>query len=201
MFPWCSGYHVCLTRRRSPVRSWAETNLFFSDFLFFDILDPALRVDSDVSLSGDLFWLFYGIRWMREVGKAGYSGTTKIIRSISGERRRGGVSRPLKFSVGLRSQLQPSVWCISFVVGAVRNWVSCGRCWMAAADWSCRTGRGRRRRRRRKRKKKKKWRSTLENSLEQLHMVRIVMPLCDVFINILPVRIFFRPERRGVRDQ
>ena len=46
---------------------------------------------------------------MREVGKAGYSGTTKIIRSISGERRRGGVSRPLKFSVGLRSQLQPSV--------------------------------------------------------------------------------------------
>ena len=26
-FPWCSGYHVCLTRRRSPVRSWAETNL------------------------------------------------------------------------------------------------------------------------------------------------------------------------------
>ena len=26
-FPWCSGYHVCLTRRRSPVRSQAETNL------------------------------------------------------------------------------------------------------------------------------------------------------------------------------
>ena len=22
--PWCSGYHVCLTRRRSPVRNWAE---------------------------------------------------------------------------------------------------------------------------------------------------------------------------------
>ena len=21
---WCSGYHVCLTRRRSPVRNWAE---------------------------------------------------------------------------------------------------------------------------------------------------------------------------------
>ena len=28
-FPWCSGYHVCLTRRRSPVRSWAETNLLW----------------------------------------------------------------------------------------------------------------------------------------------------------------------------
>ena len=25
---WCSGYHVCFTRRRSPVRSWARS-LFF----------------------------------------------------------------------------------------------------------------------------------------------------------------------------
>ena len=24
-FPWCSGYHVRLTRERSPVRAWAET--------------------------------------------------------------------------------------------------------------------------------------------------------------------------------
>ena len=24
-FPWCSGYHICLTHRRSPVRSRAET--------------------------------------------------------------------------------------------------------------------------------------------------------------------------------
>jgi hypothetical protein len=24
-FPWCSGYHICLTRRRSPVRSRTET--------------------------------------------------------------------------------------------------------------------------------------------------------------------------------
>lgn len=24
-FPWCSGHHVCLTHRRSPVRTWAET--------------------------------------------------------------------------------------------------------------------------------------------------------------------------------
>ena len=23
--PWCSGYHICLTRRRPPVRSWAES--------------------------------------------------------------------------------------------------------------------------------------------------------------------------------
>ena len=26
--PWCSGYHVCFTRRRSPVRSRAESRLF-----------------------------------------------------------------------------------------------------------------------------------------------------------------------------
>ena len=25
LFPWCSGYHICLTRRRSPVRSRTET--------------------------------------------------------------------------------------------------------------------------------------------------------------------------------
>ena len=26
-FSWCSGYHICLTHRRSPVRSRAKTNL------------------------------------------------------------------------------------------------------------------------------------------------------------------------------
>ena len=26
-FPWCSGYHICLTRRRSPVRSRTETEV------------------------------------------------------------------------------------------------------------------------------------------------------------------------------
>ncbi len=26
---WCSGYHICFTRRRSPVRAWAGSNLFF----------------------------------------------------------------------------------------------------------------------------------------------------------------------------
>ena len=28
-FPWCSGYHICLTRRWSPVRSRAETFLLY----------------------------------------------------------------------------------------------------------------------------------------------------------------------------
>ena len=27
--PWCSGYHVCLTRTRSPVRSWVVTYFWF----------------------------------------------------------------------------------------------------------------------------------------------------------------------------
>ena len=31
-FPWCSGYHICLTRRWSPVRSRAETYFFL--FIF-----------------------------------------------------------------------------------------------------------------------------------------------------------------------
>ena len=28
VFSWCSGYHICLTHRRSPVRSRAKTNIF-----------------------------------------------------------------------------------------------------------------------------------------------------------------------------
>ena len=39
-FPWCSGYHVCLTRRRSPVRSWAETDilLYIHNILLADAM-------------------------------------------------------------------------------------------------------------------------------------------------------------------
>ena len=29
MIPWCSGYHICLTRRRSPVRSRVESTDFW----------------------------------------------------------------------------------------------------------------------------------------------------------------------------
>lgn len=35
---WCSGYHVCLTRRRSPVRNWAEPCV------------AAIEVDREVAL-------------------------------------------------------------------------------------------------------------------------------------------------------
>ena len=27
---WCSGYHICFTRRRSPVRSWAGSQFYLS---------------------------------------------------------------------------------------------------------------------------------------------------------------------------
>ena len=37
-FPWCSGYHICLTHRRSPVRSRAETFfVFFSAIIVINI--------------------------------------------------------------------------------------------------------------------------------------------------------------------
>ena len=27
---WCSGYHICFTRRRSPVRPWAGSDIFLT---------------------------------------------------------------------------------------------------------------------------------------------------------------------------
>ena len=39
-FSWCSGYHICLTHRRSPVRSRAKTlNFFVSYFHFIYLFD------------------------------------------------------------------------------------------------------------------------------------------------------------------
>ena len=35
-FPWCSGYHICLTHRRSPVRNRAETVEIF--LLIFKVI-------------------------------------------------------------------------------------------------------------------------------------------------------------------
>ena len=32
-FSWCSGYHICLTHRRSPVRSRAKTYIFSIDLV------------------------------------------------------------------------------------------------------------------------------------------------------------------------
>ncbi len=47
-FPWCSGYHICLTRRWSPVRSRAETFFLFNlkkkKLCVLDVLDAELDV-------------------------------------------------------------------------------------------------------------------------------------------------------------
>ena len=41
---WCSGYHICFTRRRSPVRSWAGSTSFFNK-LFALIFKNSLFLD------------------------------------------------------------------------------------------------------------------------------------------------------------
>ena len=65
-FSWCSGYHIRLTRGRSPVRSRAKTYHFLVDFFFDDnnetFLDPAtnnvwaLKVDEKVFESVVKLW-------------------------------------------------------------------------------------------------------------------------------------------------
>ena len=59
---WCSGYHVCLTRTRSPVQSRAKTffPLFF--FSFFKFFPPLVDCRySSLSLSSASFyeWFIY----------------------------------------------------------------------------------------------------------------------------------------------
>ena len=67
-FPWCSGYHICLTRRRSPVRSRTETfwanwrslpsTIWFNltvfarvakNFLFLNYRDEILKIVSQTA--------------------------------------------------------------------------------------------------------------------------------------------------------
>ena len=49
-FPWCSGYHVCLTRRRSPVRNRAAPCPFFS--FGFGLLQSLNHSAAEPSLGG-----------------------------------------------------------------------------------------------------------------------------------------------------
>ena len=65
MFPWCSGYHVRLTRARSPVRSRAETSLFFPSVRFFYIFffTPPLTFFFLPTFTTFLFiYLFFGFQ-------------------------------------------------------------------------------------------------------------------------------------------
>ena len=43
--PWCSGYHICLTRRRSPVRAWAVSVFIFLK-IFFNHRKKMTKIDS-----------------------------------------------------------------------------------------------------------------------------------------------------------
>ena len=44
-FSWCSGYHICLTHRRSPVRSRAKTEFFFFE-RFFSLVIKCFKISS-----------------------------------------------------------------------------------------------------------------------------------------------------------
>ena len=52
--PWCSGYHICLTRRRSPVRSWAESVNFLlvvhSSLTIYKLLSLQLYQENTLAL-------------------------------------------------------------------------------------------------------------------------------------------------------
>ena len=52
-FSWCSGYHICLTHRRSPVRSRAKTCVFFSFELF---ISKNLLSFENLRFQNSTFW-------------------------------------------------------------------------------------------------------------------------------------------------
>ena len=57
-FLWCSGYHVCLTRTRSPVRSRAETRFFFFPYSTEQFHYLNLLVQVQFKLSDRLLHIF-----------------------------------------------------------------------------------------------------------------------------------------------
>ena len=40
---WCSGYHVCLTRRRSPVQAWTASRQIFDKMMFFYLIKTKIK--------------------------------------------------------------------------------------------------------------------------------------------------------------
>ena len=40
---WCSGYHVCLTRRRSPVQAWTASRQVFDKMMFFYLIKTKIK--------------------------------------------------------------------------------------------------------------------------------------------------------------
>ena len=61
LFPWCSGYHISLTRRRSPVRSRTET-IFSQTFLTFECNVIVLQKGWWLCLKPETMQIFYPIK-------------------------------------------------------------------------------------------------------------------------------------------
>ena len=40
---WCSGYHVCVTRRRSPVQAWTASRQVFDKMMFFYLIKNKIK--------------------------------------------------------------------------------------------------------------------------------------------------------------
>ena len=40
---WCSGYQVCLTRRRSPVQAWTASRQVFDKMMFFYLIKTKIK--------------------------------------------------------------------------------------------------------------------------------------------------------------
>ena len=40
---WCSGYHVCLTRRGSPVQAWTASRQVFDKMMFFYLIKTKIK--------------------------------------------------------------------------------------------------------------------------------------------------------------
>ena len=40
---WCRGYHVCLTRRRSPVQAWTAARQVFDKMIFFYLIKNKIK--------------------------------------------------------------------------------------------------------------------------------------------------------------
>ena len=53
---WCSGYHVCFTRRRSPVRAWHGSNFDLLRFLCCQVPIPN-KMNSHTSSIWFFFWI------------------------------------------------------------------------------------------------------------------------------------------------
>ena len=67
VFSWCSGYHICLTHRRSPVRSRAKTDNIFAQLFLQNLCVAILHMSDEIAISN---FLSLKIRTVRGITKA-----------------------------------------------------------------------------------------------------------------------------------